>query len=279
MSGAISSRVVSAVSSAARKLGAALDNAGASLEVAQFTEKLVPSTRFVAVDNVAPTILDSASFVAPSASVIGDVTLGKNSSIWYGATVRADVNKVTIGENTSIGDRAVVHVAKIQGNFMTSIGNNVTVEPGALIHAATVKDSCVVGASAQVMDGSVVETHSIIAPGSVVTPGTKVASGELWAGSPAKKVRALTADEIATIAETAMEKVEMASRHNVECSKDYKQLAEDMEQYEDDLVRDEDYWQQEAPDHGDVLGQGSPGRIFNSTLTHPEEGLKMKNKQ
>ena len=168
------------------------------------------------------------------------------SSIWYGATVRGDVNKVTIGENTSIGDRAVVHVAKIQGNFMTNIGNNVTVEPGALIHAATVKDSCVVGASAPVMDGSVVETHSIIAPGSVVTPGTKVASGELWAGSPAKKVRALTADEIATIAETAMEKVEMASRHHVECSKDYKQLAEDIEQYEDDRVRDEDYWQQEA---------------------------------
>jgi carbonic anhydrase/acetyltransferase-like protein (isoleucine patch superfamily) len=199
-------------------------------------------------------------------------------SIWYGATVRGDVNKVTIGENTSIGDRAVVHVAKIQGDHMTSIGNNVTVGPCALIHAATVKDSSVVGASAQVMDGSVVETHSMIAPGSVVTPGTTVASGELWAGSPAKKVRALTADEIASIAAMATDKTEMATLHAVECSKDYKQLAEDEEQYEDNRIRDEDYWQQGATDDGDVLGQGAPGRIFDSTLTHPEEGLKMKNK-
>lgn len=188
---------------------------------------------------------------------------------------------MTIGENTSIGDRAIVHVAKIQGDLMTSIGNNVTVGPCALIHAATVKDSCVVGASAQVMDGAVVETHSIIAPGSVVTPGTKVASGELWSGSPAKKVRALTADEIASIAETAADKTEMAALHAVECAKDYKQLAEDEEQYEDARIRDEDYWQPNAPgddSDGDVLGQGVPGRIFNSTLTHPEEGLKMKNK-
>lgn len=193
--------------------------------------------------------------------------------------MRGDVNKVTIGENTSIGDRAVVHVAKIQGDFSTSIGSNVTVGPCALIHAATVKDSCVVGASAQLMDGSEVETHSMIAPGSVVTPGTKVASGELWAGSPAKKVRALTADEIASIAVTATDKVEMATLHAAECNKDYKQIAEDEDEYQDAQIRDVDYWQQVPPDDGDVLGQGMPGRIFNSTLTHPEEGLKMKEKQ
>lgn len=172
----------------------------------------------------------------------------------------------------------MVHVAKIQGDQMTSIGNNVTVGPCALIHAATVKDSCVVGASAQVMDGSIVESNTIISPGAVVTPGTKVAAGELWAGSPAKKVRALTADEIASIADTATDKTAMATLHAIECAKDYKQLAEDEEQYEDDRIRDEDYWERKAPDDGDVLGQGVPGRIFNSTLTHPEEGLKMKNK-
>jgi carbonic anhydrase/acetyltransferase-like protein (isoleucine patch superfamily) len=189
------------------------------------------------------------------------------------------VNKVTIGENTSIGDRAVVHVAKIQGNFSTSIGSNVTIGPGALIHAATIKDSCIVGPSAHILDGSVVETHSVIAPGAIVTPGTKVASGELWAGSPAKKVRALTADEIASIAETATSKAELAALHAFECAKDYKRLAEDEEKYYDDEIRDEDYWTQEDYDNGDVLGQGAPGRIFNSTLTHPEEGLKLKNKK
>ena len=173
----------------------------------------------------------------------------------------------------------MVHVAKIQGNYSTSIGSNVTVGPGALIHAATVKDSCIVGPSAQILDGSVVETHSMIAPGAIVTPGTTVPSGELWAGSPAKKVRALTPDEIAAIAETATDKAELASLHAFECSKDYKQLAEDEEEYYDREIRDEDYWCREDFQNGDVLGQGPPGRIFNSTLTHPEEGLKLKNKQ
>jgi carbonic anhydrase/acetyltransferase-like protein (isoleucine patch superfamily) len=199
------------------------------------------------------------------------------NSVWYGATVRADVNNVTIGSKTSIGDRAVVHVAKIQGDHPTSIGNNVTIGAGAVVHACTIEDLCVIGEAAQVLDGATVGTNSIIAPGAVVTPGTKVPSGELWAGSPAKKVRALTSEEIASISETAHDTLELAYLHSVENSKDYKQLITEEEDRLDREIRGKDAWfDPNIPDPDDVLGQGSPGRIFNSTLTHPEEGLKMR---
>lgn len=181
------------------------------------------------------------------------------------------MNQVTIGSSTSIGDRAVVHVAKIQGDFPTSIGDHVTISSGALIHAATLKDACVVGEAAQVLDGSVVESYSIIAPGSIVTPGTTVKSGELWAGSPAKKVRPLTEEEKMAIVTQAIETSELANLHAAENAKDYKQLMEEAE-----LADIEEYLDESAPrkpdfDNSDVLGQGHPGRIFRSTLSHPYE--------
>jgi carbonic anhydrase/acetyltransferase-like protein (isoleucine patch superfamily) len=186
------------------------------------------------------------------------------------------VNNVTIGSKSSVGDRAVVHVAKIQGDSPTKIGNNVTIGAGAIVHACTIGDLVVVGESAQIMDGATVETNSIIAPTAVVTPGTKVPSGELWAGSPAKKVRALSSEEIASIVESAHDTLELAYLHAVENSKDYKQLVEEEEDRLDRKLRKDAWFDPNIPDPEDVLGQGAPGRIFNSTLTNPEEGLKMK---
>jgi len=267
---------------AARSLGKMLDNMGKNMEVAKYTEKLVPSTRYVAVDGVAPVVSESGvTFVAPSASVIGDVTLGANSSIWYGATVRGDVNKVTIGENTAIGDRAVVHVAKIQGDFATTIGSNVVVGPCAVIHACTLKDSVSVGAGAQVMDGATVESHTMIAPGSVVTPGTTVPTGELWSGSPAKKIRALTQEEMDAMTDAVESQSELAKLHAEENAKDFYQISEDADVVDDILHREDDYVPRDYDPsvEGDVEGMGVPGRIFNSTLTHPEEGLKLRQAQ
>jgi carbonic anhydrase/acetyltransferase-like protein (isoleucine patch superfamily) len=273
----LTARIAVAASGAARRMGAMLDSMGAGIEVAKYTEKLVPSTRFVAVNGVAPAVTGANNFIAPSASVIGSVSIGEHSSVWYGATVRGDVNHVTVGSKTSIGDRAVIHVAKIQGDIPTTIGDNVTIGAGAVVHACTIEDLCIIGESAQVLDGAVVGTNSIISPGAVVTPGTKVPSGELWAGSPAKKVRALTSEEIALIAESAHDTLELAYLHSVENSKDYKQLIAEDEDRLDREIRGTDAWfDPNIPDPDDVLGQGSPGRIFNSTLTHPEEGLKMR---
>jgi len=275
----MSSRIAVAASGAARKIGAALDSMGAGMEVAKYTERLVPSSRIVSVNGVSPALSGANNFIAPSASVIGNVTIGEHSSVWYGATVRGDVNTLKIGSKTSVGDRAVVHVAKIQGDNPTYIGDNVTIGAGAIVHACTIEDLVVIGESAQIMDGASVSTNSIIAPASIVTPGTKVPSGELWSGSPAKKVRSLTADEIASISESAHDTLELAYLHAVENSKDYKQLIEEDEDRLDRKLRKKAWFDPNIPDPDDVLGQGVPGRIFNSTLTNPEEGLKFKAKR
>lgn len=276
----LGARVVIAASNTARKLGQALDGLGKSMEVCKYTDRLVPSTRFVAVDGVSPTVSPLTAFVAPSASVIGDVTLGQNSSVWYGATVRGDVHKIVIGENTSVGDRAVIHVAKIQGDFPSVIGDNVTIGPGAIVHAATLKDGSVVGPSAQVLDGAVVEKNAIVGPGAVVTPGTIVKEGEYWLGSPAKMVRKVTAEELQTASENSVDTLELARMHAFECDKDLEQLTKDEEAYTDGMTRDPEYWQpSDKKSEEDVLGQGSPGLIFDSVFTNPEEGLKLKQKK
>lgn len=197
-------------------------------------------------------------------------------SVWYGAVLRGDVNVLTVGENSSIGDRAVVHVAKIQGDFATHIGNYVTIGAGALVHAATLKDSVIIGESAQVLDGSVVESNSIVAPASVVTPGTTVKGGQLWSGSPARMVRMLTEAEIAGITTRAMETVALASQHAAENIKDYKQILEEEELADIEMYIDNPLPQQPTRDPSDVQGQGHPGRIFRSTLSHPEEAHKQK---
>jgi gamma-carbonic anhydrase len=188
------------------------------------------------------------------------------------------VNTITVGNQTSIGDRAVVHVAKIQGDFPTHIGNHVTIGAGALVHAATVHDSVLIGESAQVLDGSVVESNSIVAPAAIVTPGTTVTGGQLWAGSPAKMVRLLTAEEIEGITARAMETVLLASQHAIENAKGYEQILEEAEIA--DIIEHQDGSYPINPptpkEEGDVLGQGAPGRIFRSTLSHPEEAHEQR---
>jgi len=276
----LGARVVIAASNAARKLGQGLDNLGKSMEVVKYRDRLVPSTRFVAVDGVTPTVSSLTAFVAPSASVIGDVTLGPNTSVWYGATVRGDVNSIKIGEHSSVGDRAVLHVAEIQGDHPTTIGDHVTIGPGAIVHAATLRDGSVVGPSAQVLDRAVVEKDAVVGPGAVVTPGTVVGAGEYWAGAPAQKEREVTEAELAAARANAEDVLALARLHAMECDKDLAQLTADAEAYEDATTRDPEYWQPTGePAKDDVLGQGSPGLIFDSVLTNPEEGLKFMQKK
>ena len=124
------------------------------------------------------------AFVAPSASVIGDVQIGEKSSVWYNTVVRGDVNFVRIGKHTNIQDGSVVHVSKsnIGGAVLpTIIGDRVTVGHSAVLHACTLEDECLVGMGATVLDGAVIGTKSMVAAGALVSPGTKVPSGELWA--------------------------------------------------------------------------------------------------
>lgn len=135
-------------------------------------------------------------FIAPGATVIGDVEIGAEASIWFGCVVRGDVNVVRIGERTNIQDGTVIHVAKEgQGTF---IGADITIGHMALLHACTLEDGAFIGMRATVMDDAMVEGGAMVAAGALVTPGKRVRRGELWAGSPAKKIRELTdADRLA----------------------------------------------------------------------------------
>jgi len=286
----IGTKVVVAVSNAARNLGQSLDKLGATLEVAKYTERLVPSTRFVSVDGISPVVSEAAAFVAPSANIIGDVVIGKDSSVWYGATIRGDGNKVTIGANTSIGDRALIHITTLQSNYPTFIGSNVTVGPAAIIHAATLKDNCIIGPMAQVLDGASVGERSVLSAGAVLGMGKEIPDGELWGGCPARKIRELSLEEMEGMGSTgvgdgisigsgmsmvAEDVRELALLHAVECGKDYKSVMEDEEKWQDEQERNPDYFQPKPDEaHGDVQGMGSPGRIFDTTLSHPIEGLK-----
>jgi gamma-carbonic anhydrase len=136
-------------------------------------------------------------FVAPSADVIGDVTIGDESSIWFNTTVRGDVNWIRIGERTNIQDNTCIHVMNQTGP--TRIGNEVTVGHNAMIHGCTIRDRVLVGIHATVLDKVTVEPDVIIAAGSLVPPGKTLESGYLYMGSPVKQVRKLTGEEIRAI--------------------------------------------------------------------------------
>lgn len=132
-------------------------------------------------------------FLAPNATVIGEVSIGEGSSLWFNTVVRADINSVTIGRRTNLQDGVVVHVA--QGVHSTYIGDDVTVGHNAVLHGCRVGDGCLVGMQATVLDGAVIGESSLIAAGSVVAPGTVVPPGSFVVGAPASVRRTLSESE------------------------------------------------------------------------------------
>jgi len=260
-------QVFSAAGPVLKAAGKAIDSAGMALEAVPITEKLVASTRSVAFGGKVPA--GAAAFVAPTATVIGDVTIGPGSSVWYGAKVRGDVHTIKIGANSSVGDNAMVHVAKIAGDSPTLIGDNVTIGANALVHACTLESNVVVGMGAHVLDGAVVGATSMIAPGAIVTPGTKVPAGQLWSGVPAKHLRDLTAEEIEAIMATATETATLSKQHALECSKSFEEVEAEKYEWDDAQIRNDDYLPRVQPGQhpeDDYMGQGTPGLIFNSKL-------------
>ena len=145
--------------------------------------------------------VDPAAFVAPGARLIGDVEIGAEASIWYNCVLRGDVNRIRIGARTNIQDGTVVHVshdgphAKL-GGFATVIGEDVTIGHKAIIHACRIEDAVLIGMGAIVLDGAVVKKHGFVGAGALIAPGKVVGEGELCLGNPAKKVRMLSDAEI-----------------------------------------------------------------------------------
>lgn len=147
-------------------------------------------------------------FVAPSADIIGEVSIGSGSSIWFGCVVRGDVNSISIGENTNIQDLSMIHVTHYtrenrSDGFPTIIGDNVTVGHRVMLHGCVVEDACLIGMSATILDGAVIGKESIVGAGSLVTKNKKFPPRSLIMGNPAKFIRELNDDEVASLYKSA----------------------------------------------------------------------------
>jgi carbonic anhydrase/acetyltransferase-like protein (isoleucine patch superfamily) len=133
-------------------------------------------------------------FVAPNATIVGDVILGNDCSIWFNAVIRGDVNSIRIGNKVNIQDGAVLHCT--YQKTKVNLGNNVSIGHNAIVHGCTVHDNVLIGMGAIVMDNCEIGSNTIIAAGAVVTEGTKVPSGCIYAGVPAKKVKDISEELI-----------------------------------------------------------------------------------
>jgi len=145
--------------------------------------------------------ISAGVYIHPSAAVIGQVKLGENASVWPGTVIRGDVNHIHIGAGTNVQDLSVLHVSHKStwdpAGAPLIIGNNVTIGHKVILHGCTIEDECLIGMGSIVMDKVVVQKHVLLAAGSLVTEGKVLESGYLYMGSPARKVRALTGQEIA----------------------------------------------------------------------------------
>lgn len=132
-------------------------------------------------------IIGEDCFLAETATIIGNVKMGNQCSIWYNAVLRGDVNSIELGNKVNIQDNAMVHCT--YEKYPTKLGNNVSIGHNAIVHGCTIEDNVLVGMGAIVMDNCLIESYALIAAGAVLTQGTHVKSGELWAGVPAKKIK------------------------------------------------------------------------------------------
>ncbi|CAN5615780.1 gamma carbonic anhydrase family protein [soil metagenome] len=163
-------------------------------------------------------VLGARAYIDPAACVIGDVVLGDDVSVWPQTVIRGDVNFIRIGARTNLQDGTVVHVshdgphAKL-GGFATVIGEDVTIGHKAIIHACRIEDAALIGMGAIVLDGAVVRRHGFVGAGALVAPGKEVGERELWLGNPAKKVRLLSDAEV--------EALYYSAQHYVRLKDDY----------------------------------------------------------
>jgi len=163
------------------------------------------------------------TFVAPTASVIGDVTNWDQSSVWYGAVVRADSShSITIGFNSSIGEGSVVSTVRKNATLQTGfppvchIGHYVTVGAGSILKSCRIDDLVIIGEKCTIMEGALVEANTILEPGTFVPPYARIPSGQKWGGNPAKFISVLGANELDTIKQTSVEVQERAKEHLAE---------------------------------------------------------------
>jgi len=156
--------------------------------------------------NYEPQVAESA-FIAPSADLIGRVKVGEESSVWFNATLRGDINFIEIGNQSNVQDNVVIHLSD---DYPTIVGDLVTVGHGAILHACTIEDEVLVGMGATILDGVKIGKNSIIGANALVTGGTQIPEGSLVLGSPAKVVKTLSQEEQADIKNWALKYVKQS---------------------------------------------------------------------
>ncbi|MBA3453384.1 MAG: gamma carbonic anhydrase family protein [Deltaproteobacteria bacterium] len=161
-------------------------------------------------------VIGRGVFLAETCSLIGDVEIGDETSIWYGTVIRGDVMPIRIGARTSVQDNTVVHITA--GYLGTTIGNDCTIGHGAIIHACTVEDFCLIGMGSVILDGARIGRGSLVGAGALVTPGTDIPPDSLVIGSPAKVKRAINEKERQQILFGAAHYVELTRRYLAEDS-------------------------------------------------------------
>lgn len=155
--------------------------------------------------------IDESAFIADNATVIGDVVIGPRSSVWFGTVIRGDVHHIRIGAETSVQDNSVIHVT--HDRFPTLVGDRVTIGHAVTLHGCTVRDLCIIGMGASVLDQAEIGERSIIGAGALVTPGTRIPPGHLAVGAPARVKRALTEAELRWLESSATHYVELAAAY------------------------------------------------------------------
>ena len=162
-------------------------------------------------------VLGQRVFIDPAATVIGAVELADDVSIWPGTVLRGDVNYIRVGARTNIQDGTIVHVSHHspynKAGYPTLIGADVTIGHGAILHACTIEDACLIGMGATVLDGATVKRHGFIGAGAVVSPGKTVGEAELWLGNPARLARSLTDKEIESLLYSAQHYVRLKDEY------------------------------------------------------------------
>jgi carbonic anhydrase/acetyltransferase-like protein (isoleucine patch superfamily) len=164
-----------------------------------------------------PTIHETA-WVAPGASIIGDVTIAEHASVWYQSVLRGDINRIVIGPRSNVQDGSVVHLSRDYGCY---VGQSVTVGHKAVLHACTIDDEVLVGMGAIILDGAVVGARSIIGAGALITGGKIIPPGSLVLGSPAKVVRSLTLEEQAGLKKWADNYVDLIPAYRTGLARHY----------------------------------------------------------
>ena len=161
--------------------------------------------------------IDESVFIDESSVIIGNVTIGKDSSVWPCCSIRGDIHSIVIGERTNIQDGCILHVTHdseyAPGGFKLTVGNGVTVGHNVVLHACTVEDLCLIGMGSVVLDGSLVKSGAMVGAGSLVPPNKVLEGGFMWLGSPVKKARELTDKEKAFLEYSAQQYVKLKDRH------------------------------------------------------------------